>query len=302
MTIETNEPKLSETARIARDLIRIDTTNRGGGDANPERPAADYVADYLLGLGLEPQIFESAPGRASVVARVAGENPELPALVLHGHLDVVPADPANWSVDPFAGVVKDGMLWGRGAVDMKDMDAMILTATAELLRAGERPRRDTILAFFADEENGGPFGARYMVDNHPEVFAGAATAISEVGGYSIDVDGTRAYLIQTGEKSLDSIRLRARGTAAHGSRVWHDNAVTHLAEAIAALGRHEWPLRLCDTTSELVAELARILGEEPRQVDAEQLILRLGKGGGFIQASLARRATRPCSPPDTSTT
>lgn len=286
MTIETNEPKLSETARIARDLIRIDTTNRGGGDANPERPAADYVADYLLGLGLEPQIFESAPGRASVVARVAGENPELPALVLHGHLDVVPADPANWSVDPFAGVVKDGMLWGRGAVDMKDMDAMILTATAELLRAGERPRRDTILAFFADEENGGPFGARYMVDNHPEVFAGAATAISEVGGYSIDVDGTRAYLIQTGEKSLDWIRLRARGTAAHGSRVWHDNAVTHLAEAIAALGRHEWPLRLCDTTSELVAELARILGEEPRQVDAEQLILRLGKGGGFIQASL----------------
>ena len=206
--------------------------------------------------------------------------------MLHGHLDVVPADPANWSVDPFAGVVKDGMLWGRGAVDMKDMDAMILTATAELLRAGERPRRDTILAFFADEENGGPFGARYMVDNHPEVFAGAATAISEVGGYSIDVDGTRAYLIQTGEKSLDWIRLRARGTAAHGSRVWHDNAVTHLAEAIAALGRHEWPLRLCDTTSELVAELARILGEEPRQVDAEQLILRLGKGGGFIQASL----------------
>lgn len=286
------EPTLSETARIARDLIRIDTSNRGGGDANPERPAADYVARFLTELGLAPQIFESAPGRASVVARVEGSDRTLPALVLHGHLDVVPADPAGWSVDPFEGVVKDGMLWGRGAVDMKDMDAMILTATAELLRAGEKPRRDVILAFFADEENGGEFGASFMVDNHPEQFEGAATAISEVGGYSIDVEGQRAYLIQTGEKALDWIRLRARGTAAHGSRVWHDNAVTRLAEAIAALGRHEWPLALCDTTRDLIGELAKILGEDPTEVDPETLVLRLGKGGGFIQASL-RNTSNP---------
>lgn len=286
------EPTLSETARIARDLIRIDTSNRGGGDANPERPAADYVARFLTELGLAPQIFESAPGRASVVARVEGSDRTLPALVLHGHLDVVPADPAGWSVDPFEGVVKDGMLWGRGAVDMKDMDAMILTATAELLRAGEKPRRDVILAFFADEENGGEFGASFMVDNHPEQFEGAATAISEVGGYSIDVEGQRAYLIQTGEKALDWIRLRARGTAAHGSRVWPDNAVTRLAEAIAALGRHEWPLALCDTTRDLIGELAKILGEDPTEVDPETLVLRLGKGGGFIQASL-RNTSNP---------
>ena len=286
MSLENSEHALSETARIARDLIRIDTSNRGGGDAEPERPAADYVAAYLRDLGLEPEIFESDPGRASVVARVSGADPTLPALVLHGHLDVVPADPANWAVDPFAGVVKDGMLWGRGAVDMKDMDAMILTAIAELLRAGERPRRDVILAFFADEENGGVYGAQYLVRNHPELFAGAQTAISEVGGYSIDIAGTRAYLIQTGEKSLEWIKLRARGTAAHGSRVWHDNAVTRLAEAIAALGRHEWPVALTDTTRELVDAIAAILGEDPREVAPEELVLRLGKGGGFIQASL----------------
>lgn len=286
------EQQISETVRIAQDLIRIDTTNRGGGDAEPERPAADYVAAYLSELGLQPEIFESAPGRASVIARVAGSDPALPALVLHGHLDVVPADPTNWTVDPFAGVVKDGMLWGRGAVDMKDMDAMILTAVAELLRAGERPRRDVILAFFADEENGGVYGSHYMVEHHPELFDGAATAISEVGGYSIDVEGTRAYLIQTGEKSLDWIKLRARGTAAHGSRVWHDNAVTRLAEAIAALGRHEWPLNLCDTTRELITELAAILGEDPTEVSAEDLVLRLGKGGGFVHASL-RNTSNP---------
>ena len=292
MSIETSEQGLSETVRIARDLIRFDTTNRGGGDAEPERPAADYVAAYLSELGLDPQIYESAPGRASVVARVPGSDASLPALVLHGHLDVVPADAANWSVDPFAGTIKDGMLWGRGAVDMKDMDAMILTAIAELLRTGERPRREVILAFFADEENGGVYGAQHLVANHPELFDGAATAVSEVGGYSIDIEGTRAYLIQTGEKSLDWIRLRARGTAAHGSRVWSDNAVTRLAEAIAALGRHEWPLLLCDTTRELVDAIAEILGEDPTEVGPEELVLRLGKSGGFIQASL-RNTSNP---------
>ncbi|KAM9862536.1 M20/M25/M40 family metallo-hydrolase [Leucobacter sp. BZR 635] len=284
--------ELSETARIARDLIRIDTSNRGGGDANPERPAADYVSAYLRELGLEPVTIESAPGRASVVARVAGREPQLPALVLHGHLDVVPADPANWSVDPFAGVVKDGLLWGRGAVDMKDMDAMILTAIAEILRAGEQPRRDVVLAFFADEENGGIYGSHHLVTHHPELFAGAGTAISEVGGYSIDIAGNRAYLIQTGEKALDWIRLRARGTAAHGSRVWHDNAVTRLAEAIAALGRHEWPIALCDTTRELVDEIAKLVGEDPHEINPEELVLSLGKGAGFIQASL-RNTSNP---------
>ena len=283
---------LSETASIARDLIRFDTSNRGEGDANPETDAAAYVSRYLEQLGLAPVTIESAPGRASVIARVAGADASLPALVLHGHLDVVPADPANWSVDPFAGVVKDGMLWGRGAVDMKDMCAMMLTAVAELLRAGEQPRREVILAFFADEENGGVFGAHYLVTHHPELFEGAATAISEVGGYSIELNGSRAYLIQTGEKALDWIKLRARGTAAHGSRVWRDNAVTRLAEAIAALGRHEWPLALCDTTSELIAEVAKIYGEDPETVDAEQLILRTGKAGGFIQASL-RNTSNP---------
>ena len=289
---DSDSVELSETARIARDLIRIDTTNWGGGEAKPERPAADYVAEYLRGLGLTPRIIESDPGRASLVARVEGQDRTLPALVLHGHLDVVPADPANWSVDPFEGVIKDGMLWGRGAVDMKDMDAMIMTAIAELLRAGEKPRRDVILAFFADEEAGGLYGSRYLVTHYPELFEGAGTAISEVGGYSVDLAGTRAYLVQTGEKAMDWVKLRARGVAAHGSRVWHNNAVTRLAEAVAALGRHEWPIALCDTTRELIDEIAKIFGEDPQEVNPEELVLRAGAGAGFIQASL-RNTTNP---------
>lgn len=275
-----------ETVRVARDLIRFDTTNYGEGKAKPEREAADYVAAYLRDIGLVPELIDAAPGRTSVVARVAGRDRDKPALVVHGHLDVVPADPANWSVDPFAGEIRDGMLWGRGAVDMKNMDAMILTAVADLLRAGEAPERDLVLAFFSDEENGGVFGSQHIVKTRPELFDGATEAISEVGGYSITVGGRRAYLMQTAEKSLVWIRLRARGVAAHGSRVIEDNAVTKLAVAIAAIGRTEWPIRLTETTTALIAELAGILDVDPEVAGPDEIAIATGTAAGFIRASL----------------
>ncbi|WP_448810035.1 M20/M25/M40 family metallo-hydrolase [Agromyces bauzanensis] len=278
--------ELEETAAIARDLIRIDTTNYGEGRANGEREAAEYVEAKLAALGLAPRLYESEPRRTSVVARVPGRDPEKPALVLHGHLDVVPADARNWSVDPFAGEIRDGMLWGRGAVDMKDMDAMMLTALGDIIGAGSLPEREVVVAFFADEEAGGGLGASWLVDHHPELFAGATTAISEVGGYSITVDGTRAYLLQTGEKSLIWVRLIARGVAAHGSRLIRDNAVTKLAEAVARIGRREWPLRLTGTTRELLGEIAAVLGVDPEQVSPDELALATGSASGFITATL----------------
>lgn len=285
-------PELDETAVVARDLIRIDTTNYGEGKAKGEREAAEYVEARLAALGLSPQLFEPEPRRTSVVARVPGRNPDKPALVVHGHLDVVPADPRNWSVDPFAGEIRDGMLWGRGAVDMKDMDAMILTALDDLIGNGTQPERELVVAFFADEEAGGRAGASWLVDHRPELFAGATEAISEVGGYSITVGGRRAYLLQTGEKSLIWVRLIARGVAAHGSRLIHDNAVTKLAEAIARLGRTEWPLHLTDTTSELLGEIAAVLGVDPEQVAPDELALATGSASGFISATL-RTTTNP---------
>ena len=262
--------QLDETAEIARDLIRIDTTNYGEGRAKGEREAAEYVEAKLAALGLAPQVFEPAARRTSVVARVPGRNTGKPALVLHGHLDVVPADPRNWSVDPFAGEIRDGMLWGRGAVDMKNMDAMILTALGDIIGSGSLPEREVVVAFFADEEAGGGEGASWLVDHHPELFDGATEAISEVGGYSVHVDGRRAYLLQTGEKSLIWMRLIAHGTAAHGSRLVHDNAVTKLAEAIARLGRTEWPVELTDTTRELLHAIAEVLGDLPIALMSEQ--------------------------------
>jgi acetylornithine deacetylase/succinyl-diaminopimelate desuccinylase-like protein len=284
--------ELDETARIARDLIRIDTTNYGEGRAEGEREAAEYVEAELAALGLAPELFEPEPRRTSVVARVPGRNAEKPALVLHGHLDVVPADARNWSVDPFAGEIRDGMLWGRGAVDMKDMDAMMLTALGDILRGGSQPERDIVVAFFADEEAGGGVGASWLVDHRPELFAGATEAISEVGGYSVTVGGRRAYLLQTGEKSLLWVRLVARGVAAHGSRLIRDNAVTKLAEAIARLGRTEWPVHLTDTTRELLTAIAGALGVDPREVAPDELALATGSASGFITATL-RTTTNP---------
>jgi len=277
---------LESTAAIARDLIRFDTTNWGEGRANPETAAAEYLGDLLSEMGLQPEYVDAAPGRTSVIARVPGANPALPALVVHGHTDVVPADPANWTVDPFEGVVKDGMLWGRGAVDMKNMDAMIVGALQDILGAGRRPARDLVVAFFSDEENGGVFGSHYIVDNRPELFAGATEAISEVGGYSVDLGGTRAYLLQTGEKALIWVKLIARGTAAHGSRIIRDNAVTKLARAVAVLGQQEWPLHLTGTTELMLAELARIMDVDPHQIGPDELVLSTGHAAGFIHASL----------------
>ena len=292
MVTETPDHELDTTARIARDLIRFDTTNYGGGKSNGEADAAEYVSAYLTGLGLSPKLFESEPGRVSVVARVEGSDRSKPALVVHGHTDVVPAQPDNWSVDPFGGVIQDGMLWGRGAVDMKNMDAMMLTALADILGAGQQPSRDLVIAFFADEEAGRVLGSGYLVKNHPELFAGATEAISEVWGYSVTLNGTRAYLLQTGEKALVWVKLIARGTASHGSHVMRDNAVTKLAEAVAIVGRREWPVRLTDTTTELLGELARILEVDPQKVGPDEIALATGTTSRFIQASL-RTTTNP---------
>ena len=277
---------LEETARIAQQLIRFDTSNFGAGRSNGETEAAEYLGEHLSALGLKPEFVDAAPRRTSVIARVQGRDRSLPALVVHGHTDVVPADSANWTVDPFAGLIRDGMLWGRGAVDMKNMDAMIITALQDILGTGRQPHRDLVIAFFADEEDGSRFGSHFVVENRPELFEGATEAISEVGGYSVFLNGRRSYLLQTGEKALLWIKLIARGTAGHGSRLIPNNAVTKLAEAVATLGRRDWPIRLTDTTTQLLGELARLMGVDPEVVGPDELVLSTGTAAGFIQATL----------------
>lgn len=281
---------VEETAAIARDLIRFDTSNFGAGNSNGETEAAEYVAAHLERLGLKPTLIDAAHRRTSVVARVAGRDRSKPALVVHGHLDVVPAEAQSWSVDPFEGVIKDGMLWGRGAVDMKNMDAMILTALSDIVGRDETPERDLVVAFFADEENGGVFGSHHLVSEHPELFEGATEAISEVGGYSVDLAGETAYLVQTAEKAMLWIELIARGPAGHGSLIHPQNAVTALAEAVARLGRHEWPLRLTRTTDELLSKVAAIMGTDIEKVGHDQVAIATGSASKFILATLRTTA------------
>lgn len=275
-----------EVEEICRTLIRFDTSNFGGNDARPERPAAEYVAELMTGGGLDPKIYESSPGRASVVARMEGQDPSLPALVVHGHLDVVPAQAEDWSVDPFAAEVKDGLIWGRGAVDMKDMDAMILAVQRQMHREGVKPKRDIIFAYFADEEAGGTYGAGWMVENHPEVFVGAGEAISEVGGFSSTVGGRRAYFLQTAEKGLHWLTMHAGGRAGHGSQINDENAVTRLAGAISRIGGYEWPIEYTKTTRALMEGVAELTGIEFEEQNPGPLLDALGNVSRFVGATL----------------
>ena len=283
----TRESLDQEVVRICRDLIRIDTTNLGSyPDAANERPAAEYVMELLQEVGLEPTMYESAPGRASVVARIEGREPDLPALVVHGHLDVVPAQAEDWSVNPFEAAIKDDMIWGRGAVDMKNMNAMILTTVRDMARRGLKPRRDLIVAFFADEEAGGEYGALWMVKNHPEVFAGATEAISEVGGYSTTINGERVYLVQTAEKGRAWGALTAHGRAGHGSAVTHENPIVHLAAAIARIAGDDWPCEYNEATTALLEGIAHITGTEFDPDNPQPQLEALGPTVKFIANTL----------------
>ena len=237
----------------------------------PRRPGAGFA----LPEGVEP-------GRVSVVGHLPGWDPEAPGLVLHGHTDVVPAEASEWSVDPFGAELKDGMIWGRGAVDMKGMDAMILSVLLHLARTGRRPRRPLTVAFFGDEEAGGVYGAKWMVENHPEVFEGCTDAVSEVGGFSTEVAGSRAYLVQTAEKGLMWLNLRAEGAPGHGSAPHEDNAVTRMAGALERIGGHEWPLTYTKTTRQLLEQVAELMEVAFDEEDPTPQLEALGQARAWV--------------------
>jgi acetylornithine deacetylase/succinyl-diaminopimelate desuccinylase-like protein len=275
-----NVRAVDEVVGLASDLIRIDTTNTGDEATTVgERAAAEYVAAKLAEVGYEATYLESgARGRGNVIARLAGADPGRGALLVHGHLDVVPADAAEWSVHPFSGEVSAGYLWGRGAIDMKHMVAMALAVARQFKRDGYLPPRDLIFAFVADEESGGFHGARWLAEHRADLFEGATEAISEVGGFSVTVaDGVRAYLVETAEKGALWLRLRARGRAGHGSLPTGDNAVARLAAAVTRLDRHRFPLVWTDPVRQLAAEVGRLTGREIPPEHPERAIAELGE-------------------------
>ncbi|MFI9748932.1 M20/M25/M40 family metallo-hydrolase [Streptomyces collinus] len=290
MAEQVDEQALDEVVTYTSDLIRIDTTNRGGGDCR-ERPAAEYAAARLADAGIEPVLLERTQGRTNVVARIEGTDPSAGALLLHGHLDVVPAAAADWTVHPFSGEIRDGVVWGRGAVDMKNMDAMILAVVRGWARQGVRPRRDIVIAFTADEEASAEDGSGFLADEHPGLFEGCTEGVSESGAFTFhDGDGRQIYPIAAGERGTAWLKLTARGRAGHGSKVNRDNAVTHLAGAIARIGAHEWPLRLTPTVRAALTELAALYGIETDLTDVDALLEKLGPAAKLVEPTLRNSA------------
>lgn len=274
-------------SEIAAELIGIDTTNYGDNAGPGEIEAAQYVARLLLDLGVSSQIFGPSPKRASVVCKIEGSMPDLPGLMVHGHLDVVPANPDEWQHHPFKGEIVDGVLWGRGAVDMKGQVAMILAAVGELIETGQKPYRNLTLLFTADEEAGGRHGAHWLVENHPEIFEGVGYAIGEVGGFNQTLsNGKLIFFVQVGEKGMFWARLRANGKPGHGSLLNDDNAVAKLGSALGRIVAHDFgpaPSRISQHT---LKELAAQLGPQFDPSKSDAILNEIGAMGRVIGASL----------------
>ncbi len=282
-----------EVVGICRDLIRIDSTNFGPQPGPGERAAAEHVAALLDEVGISSEIHESEPKRASLIADWApeGVDPSASPLLIHGHLDVVPANADDWTYDPFAGEVADGCVWGRGAVDMKDFDAMLLSVVRARARAGVAPRRPIKLVFTADEEAGGIYGAHWLVDHHRDFLEGCTEAIGEVGGFSLTVrDDLRLYLIQTAEKGIAWLRLIAEGRAGHGSMRNDDNAVTELAAAVARIGQYDWPHKITDAQRAFLDAVSEAFGIELDPDQAEETLAKLGSISRMIGATMSNTA------------
>jgi len=278
-----------EVVRLCAELIRIDTTNTADPDTVVgEQEAAEYVAAQLTEVGYEVETVESGgPRRHNVFCRLPGADPGRDALLVHGHLDVVPADASEWSVHPFSGAVQDGYVWGRGAVDMKDMVAMMIAVARRFKRDGVVPPRDIVFAFLADEEAGGAYGAHWLVEHRPDLFRGCTEAVGEVGGFSLTYgEDQRVYLIESAEKGIAWMRLRARGKPGHGSFLHDDNAVTTIAEAVARLGNHTFPLVLTDTVRAFLARMTELTGLEFPEDDLPGSLAKLGPLSRIVGATV----------------
>ena len=280
----------NEVVVLCQELIRFASVNHGEG-VGDESAIAHYVADKLAEVGIKSELIETAPNRVNVVAKIAGIDQQRPGLVLHGHLDVVPVNAADWSIDPFGGEIKDGFIWGRGAVDMKDMDAMMLATVRLWSRIGYQPPRNILLIFFADEEASGTYGSRWLVKHRPELFDGYSEAVSEVGGFSVTITGgQRLYLVEAAQKGIQWLKLTAKGTAGHGSFINADNAVTKISKAVSRIGEYEWPEIETKTNGLLFKKIAELTGETYNRSNVKPLLKHLGKAAKMIGATISNTA------------
>ncbi len=281
----------SEVVNLTQDLIRIDSTNFGDGTGPGEAAVAEYVEAKLKEVGIDCERFSTtSSSRQGVFAVIEGEDATAPALLVHGHLDVVPAV-GKWLHDPFGAEIHDDMVWGRGAVDMKDGNGILLSTVRAWKLAGIKPRRTIHLLFLPDEEAGGKHGAHWLVENRSDMFENVSEAVGEVGGFSLEVNSDlRLYFIETAEKGIRWMQLTAQGQAGHGSMLNNNNAVTELAKTLTRIGEFQWPVRLTKTNEALVRELSDAFKIDLDPTDVPSIIKVLGPMARLIGATFQNSA------------
>ena len=293
MSDQAREKLHAEAVAITADLVSIDSTNTGDpstiGDG--ETRVCRRIAEYLDEVGIASELVESVPGRGSLFARIEGTDPDAGGLVVHGHVDVVPAVAEDWTVPPFAGEIRDGWLYGRGTVDMKNMLGMTLAVVRHYAREGIVPRRTLLLAFFADEEAAGIMGAKWVVAQRPDLFDGMTEALSEVGGWSVPVGDKRLYPIAVAEKGVAWASVTAHGTAAHASRPTQDNAVAAVAGAVHRVASREFPVAPTEANTALAATVGQLTGGSGDIADLPERLGVLGHFGPVVAASLSHTAS-----------
>ncbi len=266
-----------------KTLLRFETVNPPGN----EKPAAQYLADLLKKEGLQPELFDSAENRANLVCRIKGTGQKAP-LLLNGHLDVVPVEMAHWTLPPFGAEEKDGCIYGRGALDMKNMVAMCLMSMILVKRSGVTPKRDLIFCAVADEEAGGEYGSRFMVENHPEKVR-AEYALSEVGGFSMEIDKKRFYPVQIAEKGICWLRIETKGNPGHGSVPDPDSALIKAAEVAEKLGCTLLPQHNTEPVIRFINELGAPLGFPKNLVF--RLLLKPSLSGILLKKAIKDKST-----------
>jgi acetylornithine deacetylase/succinyl-diaminopimelate desuccinylase-like protein len=277
-----------EAIALLQGLIRINTTNPPGN----EQAAAEYLAEVLSREGLAPQLLSAEPGRTCLIARLSGRGERGP-LLLQGHTDVVPADPAEWSRPPFGGEIADGCVWGRGALDMKGTVVMQLMAIVLAKRLGLRPRGDIIFCAVPDEETGGFLGAGWLVDNHPDLVR-AEASVSEVGGFSLYMGDTVYYPLQVTEKVGCQVRLRVTGQSGHGSQPIRDGAMAKSARVLEALTRSRLPMHVTPAAEQFIRALAESQPQLLSLLDPLRVggaLAELGAAGRMFEAILHNTAS-----------
>jgi acetylornithine deacetylase/succinyl-diaminopimelate desuccinylase-like protein len=248
--MQADETLHERPAELLQRLIRFDTTNPPGN----ERPCIEWIAELVRAVGVEPQIVAKDPERPSLIARLRGAG-TAPAFLMQGHIDVVPAE-GDWDHPPFSGDVADGYIWGRGALDMKGGVAMMIAAFLRAAVADAPPPADVVLCVLSDEEAGGDLGARFLVEEHPDLFDGVRFAIGEFGGFTLELAGRRFYPMMVAEKQLCVVRATFRGPAGHGSLPVRGGAMSALGRFLDALDRRRLPVHVTPVVASMIEAVA----------------------------------------------